>query len=192
MFKRLFFPLVSTALFIACAGEVHKDTKAEVAQSIADGETVDGDVCVSNGWSEDGVCDSFCPDGDTTDCSGDEVVCDAFLEESNGVCSRDEADPCRSQDPDCQIECPAIYEEPDGECNEDPSDPCPTDPDCVACAEFIEEPNGVCERSDNDPCRFQDPDCDQACPAIAEEPDGVCNEEPGIPCPLDPDCPWNQ
>lgn len=193
MKKHLLFALLSATALYACAGDVQKQTKASVAQAIGAGEEVDGDVCTSNGWTEDGVCDSWCPDGDATDCGGDDVNCAAFIENADGVCSRPATDPCRSQDPDCDVQCPEIAELPDGECNEDLDDPCPTDPDCVACAEFIEEPNGVCERPATDPCIFQDPDCDDVdCPAIAEEADGACNEDPNEPCPTDPDCPWNQ
>jgi hypothetical protein len=34
----------------------------------------------------------------------EEVACLAFIEESDGVCSRFPLDPCKSQDPDCAID----------------------------------------------------------------------------------------
>ncbi len=160
MKNHLLFVLASVTL-LACAGDVQKDNKASVAQAIGAGEEVDGDVCTVNGWNDDAVCDSWCPDGDVSDCDDDGVVCATFIEIANGVCSRPADDPCRAQDPDC---------------NQD-------------CSEFIELANGVCERPANDPCIFQDPDCEEAvCPAIAEEPDGVCDEDPNTECPTDPDC----
>ena len=72
-------------------------------------------------------------------------------------------DPCISQDPDCVVVCAAYIEESDGVCSRDANDPCRSqDPDCdVACAEYIEEPDGECTRPSTDPCMFQDPDCNK-------------------------------
>ena len=108
-------------------------------------------------------------------------VCAAFIEESDGVCSRFPLDPCISQDPDCVPDagaCEAAGETfPDG--SEVPSGDSCNSCSCsagnvvctrigcepVACAEFIEEADGVCSRFPLDPCKFQDPDCADPAPA---------------------------
>jgi hypothetical protein len=195
MNKTILFALV-TATFAAaaCTSDVEPEpSKAEIAQAIADGESVPDDVCASQGWNDDSICDSFCPDGDVSDCSGDDVVCAAFVEEANGVCDRPETDPCISQDPDCSAQiCPAIAELPDGVCSEGPDEVCPTDPDCdnlVECPAIAELPDGVCNEDPNAICPT-DPDCEQvACLAYVEESDGVCDRPESDPCRFqDPDC----
>lgn len=97
------------------------------------------------------------------------VACLAYVEESDGVCSRDPNDPCISQDPDCSRQdggtvCAAYSEESDGKCGRSATDPCRfQDPDCTdggtVCALYVEESDGVCKRAGTDPCRQQDPDC---------------------------------
>ncbi len=96
------------------------------------------------------------------------VACLAYIEESDGVCSREANDPCKGQDPDCVdggTACAEYLEESDGTCGRADDDPCMfQDPDCgggggVVCAAYVEESDGVCKRSDADPCRSQDPDC---------------------------------
>ncbi len=97
-----------------------------------------------------------CPDGEVPTANGlcygpcvpkelcaepEPVVCAAYIEESDGVCSRAADDPCRSQDPDCVDDGGAI------------------------CLEYIEAPDGVCGRASDDPCIFQDPDCSETQPA---------------------------
>jgi len=102
-------------------------------------------------------------------------VCAAFIEESDGVCSRFPLDPCIAQDPDCVPdagECEAAGQSfPDGgvvpsgdscnSCSCSGGNVVCTRIGCepVACAQFIEEADGVCSRFPLDPCQFQDPDC---------------------------------
>jgi hypothetical protein len=130
------------------------------------------------------TCQTFapvtCPDGQVPTvvdgCYGDcvdpaecaPVACLAYIEESDGACSRPENDPCKGQDPDCTdggVACDAYVEESDGMCSRAKDDPCMfQDPDCgegggVVCAAYVEESDGVCKRSETDPCRSQDPDC---------------------------------
>lgn len=158
------------------------------------------DVCADNEWYGDGECDFWCPSADS-DCAGtDDIVCAAFVEDSDGVCRRSPMDPCRSQDPDCDVACVdlPIFPGTDGVCEYDPADPCMAsrDRDCdpIYCALYEEMPDGMCSRSDDDPCRSQDPDCDAnppiQCRAIAQLPDGICSEDPTDPCVAlsDPDC----
>jgi hypothetical protein len=103
------------------------------------------------------------------------VNCAAFIEQSDGVCSRFPLDPCISQDPDCSSDagsCEAAGQTfPDGSavpsgdsCNScscgDGSVICTLalcEP--VACAAFLESSDGVCSRFPLDPCKSQDPDC---------------------------------
>jgi hypothetical protein len=103
------------------------------------------------------------------------VVCAAFLEESDGVCSRFPLDPCRSQDPDCGeggASCEVAGQTfPDGSAvpSGDSCNSCGCNDGSVACTEvacepvfcalFVEESDGVCSRFPLDPCISQDPDC---------------------------------
>ncbi len=131
------------------------------------------------------TCQTFaevtCPDGqvptfvdgcygpcvDKNECAP--VACLAYVEVSDGTCSRADNDPCKSQDPDCDdgggTVCAAYIEESDGTCSRSADDACIfQDPDCsggggVACAEYIEQSDGKCNRASDDPCIFQDPDC---------------------------------
>jgi len=126
-----------------------------VSCEIVEPVCADGEVPTANG-----LCYGPCvPKDQCADPGG--VVCAAYIEEPDGVCSRPADDPCRSQDPDCNVACPEIIEEPDGVCSRPDTDPCRgQDPDCVvACTLIIEESDGVCGRPENDPCKFQDPDC---------------------------------
>jgi hypothetical protein len=128
---------------------------SNVACEIVEPTCGEGEVPTANGF-----CYGPCvPKDQCADPGG--VVCAAYIEESDGVCSRAEGDPCRSQDPDCDVACTLIIEESDGVCSRADNDPCRgQDPDCdVACAEYIEEPDGECTRPASDPCKFQDPDC---------------------------------
>jgi hypothetical protein len=137
-------------------------------QSFPDGSAVpSGDSCNS----------CSCADGSVvcTLALCEPVACAAFLELSDGVCSRFPLDPCISQDPDCSLDtgsCDAAGQTfPDGS-------PVPSGDSCnscscsdgsvictlalcapVACALFIEESDGVCSRFPLDPCQSQDPDC---------------------------------
>src|SRR5688572_24819885 len=114
---------IFAALFVlvaGCSGATTNDddtTEGElerkrIAAEQAAAGTSSGDACAQNGWYGDEVCDSFCVETDT-DCvmpdpggggGSDPVVCAAFLETENGVCSRPDDDPCRMQDPDCNDE----------------------------------------------------------------------------------------
>jgi hypothetical protein len=154
------------------------------------------------------ICDSLpptCADGEVPSIQGgcwgvcvpkDEcadpppVACDSYLEASDGVCSREEGDECRFQDPDCDVACLAYIEESDGVCSREPTDPCRgQDPDCETCVVVDEESDGVCSRQPDDLCRYLDPDCDVACAEYIEEPDGECSRPPTDPCKSqDPDC----
>ncbi len=132
------------------------DTSKIICQTFAPVECPEGQVpAVVDG------CYGGCVNAD--ECAP--VACLAYVEESDGVCSRAENDPCKSQDPDCgdggPTACDAYVEASDGECTRKDDDACRfQDPDCdVACAEYIEESDGVCSRPDTDPCRSQDPDC---------------------------------
>ncbi len=147
----------------------------EVAgQTFADGAGVpSGDSCNSCGCNDGSV---IC-----TLALCEPVLCAAFIEEPDGVCSRFPLDPCRSQDPDCDeggSTCEVAGQTfPDGSavpsgdsCNScgcnDGSVAC-TEVACepVACALFVEESDGVCSRFPLDPCISQDPDCLQPAPA---------------------------
>lgn len=217
-------------LMVACSGgqttgghgeQSTLELKRAAAEAHAKGQKPNGDVCATNGWYGDGECDTFCQDADTTDCVVDPdpgPVCAAFIELSDGVCSRPIDDPCRGQDPDCtdvppQCEgIPLIAYPSDGVC--DPADPCSTDwdPDCSVepdpphCGYLIEGPlprDGVCMVDPNNPCaEIEDPDCRDeppVCPPAASAPgiaapafpfDGVCHVDPNDPCVEmnDPDC----
>ena len=223
--KTMYLTSLVVLLMTACSGghtqggeepgQSQNELKRIAAQETAAG-MADGDVCGQNRWYGDGVCDTFCQDADLMDCGVGcgGVVCAAFIEESNGYCSRRDDDPCISQDPDC-----------DGDV---PIGPTPyPGPDPVACAAIAEIGDGVCKRDPADPCRFQDPDCavdlpgepvpvdppmgggsspgspgggggstpsDPGIPPIAcaeyiELSDGVCKRDPTDPCIFqDPDC----
>jgi hypothetical protein len=171
MFRKLGW-LAAACWVVACSGATTEEpvlNKAKVAQG--DVET-NGDACAEQKWYGDGECDTFCEKKDT-DCvavPGEPVLCAAFIEESDGKCSRPEDDYCRMQDPDCKV----TTTEPD---------------DGVACALYVEKSDGKCSRSEEDPCKSQDPDCIQTgCPAIAMLPDGKCEERPDDVCWSDPDC----
>jgi hypothetical protein len=118
------------------------ETKAGVAAASAQGAT-QGDPCAKYGWYGDGECDTFCATTDT-DCvpdnSGSPIFCAAFIEASDGRCSRPDRDPCRFQDPDCSASCGGTGHRGD-------------------CALVAELPDGKCSRPSSDVCRFQDPDC---------------------------------
>jgi hypothetical protein len=129
----------------------------------------------------------------------DPVVCAAYIEASDGKCSRPASDPCRGQDPDCGQSTP-----PSG--GTGGSGP-------VACPAIAELPDGVCSLPASDPCRSIDPDCGGgtggnsgsggsassgggvgssggvACAEYIEQPDGVCSRAADDPCIFqDPDC----
>lgn len=177
------------------------DAKLEARSRLASADYVPQpgeDVCADNAWYGDGECDHWCPMADN-DCD-ENVVCAAYIEESDGLCRRAAQDPCRGQDPDCDVSCvEPNFPGPDGVCAFDRTDPCVAqrDPDCndgVTCARYIEMSDNVCSRPESDKCRFQDPDCNDIgpieCPAIAQFPDGVCSPDPNDPCVAlsDPDC----
>lgn len=107
---------------------------SNVSCEIVEPTCADGEVPTASGY-----CYGPCVPKDQ--CAPQGVACAAYIEESDGVCSRPETDPCRSQDPDCVGG------------GSDPGD------DDVACAEYIEESDGECSRPASDPCKFQDPDC---------------------------------
>jgi hypothetical protein len=138
-------------------------------QSFPDGSEVpSGDAC--------NRCN--CDDGaiTCTEIACEPVVCDEFVEDFDGVCSRFPLDPCLFQDPDCggsaNGSCetagqsfPNRSEIPSGDtCNScgcyDGTVIC-TELACepVFCAELVEESDGVCSRFPLDPCISQDPDC---------------------------------
>jgi hypothetical protein len=141
----------------------------EVAgQSFPDGSAVpSGDSCNS----------CFCTDADVacTRALCEPVVCAAFVETPDGVCSRFPLDPCISQDPDCREDdgsCEAAGQTfPDGSAvpSGDSCNSCACNDGSVictlalcepaVCTEFLEAPDGVCSRFPLDPCKFQDPDC---------------------------------
>lgn len=183
-------------------GKTRAQLKKQAAENVASGDTPTSDVCGDNDWYGDGQCDTFCQDTDTVDCApdcGGGVVCAAFIEESNGYCSRRADDPCIGQDPDCSGSVP-----PSG--GDDP----------IACPAIAEVGDGVCKRPDTDPCRSIDPDCPVddpgvptdpgqgggsepgnpgaptepiACAEYIEQPDNVCKRDPADPCIFqDPDC----
>lgn len=185
-------------------GKTRAQLKKEAADAKAAGDTPTSDVCGDNDWYGDGQCDTFCNATDSVDCApdcGGGVVCAAFIEESDGACTRDAGDPCIGQDPDCAGSTP-----PSG--GDEP----------IACPAIAEVGNGVCDRPANDPCRFIDPDCATsddpgvptdpgmgggsqpgnpggmptdpvACAEFIEQPDNVCKRDPADPCIFqDPDC----
>jgi hypothetical protein len=131
------------------AGGQELEKKRIAAEASDSGDSGGSDPCEVNAWYGDGECDSFCAEADAdctpSDPGEDPIVCATFLETSDGVCSRPDDDPCRSQDPDCTGD----------------------DDEPVACTLIAEESDGVCGRPDEDPCRFQDPDCVDTSP-----PDG--------------------
>jgi hypothetical protein len=192
-------------LMVACSGgqtsggdggQANANLKKAAAEAQGKKDPPPGDICAKNAWYGDGECDAFCQDYDSSDCTPDQdgVVCAAFIEESNGFCSRKVGDPCISQDPDCgpdstdppaddPIICPAIALEPDGVCTTDPSNPCLfyEDPDCNAGTGA----GGANTGGGSTPTDPGTPAC-----KIAPEPaDGVCSRLPSDPCvAADPDC----
>lgn len=195
-----------------------KSDTLELKKAAAAGTTPStGDVCATEAWYGDGVCDTFCSQADS-DCvpDGNTTVCADFVI-SDGKCARPESDPCRFQDGDCAatdpggdgVVCTAISESSDGVCTRPESDPCRSqDPDCsppdengggTYCAAISEEPDGVCKRPATDPCRAQDPDCRTpgegnggdtgGCIAVIEQSNGKCERPASDPCrSIDPDC----
>jgi hypothetical protein len=103
------------------------------------------------------------------------VFCAAFVEESDGVCSRFPLDPCISQDPDCVPQGQAcevagqVFPDGSGVPSGDSCNSCGCNDGSVictlalceevACLLFVEESDGVCSRFPLDPCKSQDPDC---------------------------------
>jgi hypothetical protein len=160
MRRRFLFALTMTLAgcggSTAGGGDSALTSKSEAATKVASGESI-GNACSANHWYGDGACDTFCPDEDT-DCvaAGEPVVCDSFLEVSDGKCGRADSDPCRSQDPDCDGQ--GTPSNP-GTTNPDPGKPGVAPDEPTYCAAISEVPNGKCGRAADDPCRFQDPDC---------------------------------
>jgi hypothetical protein len=112
-------------------------------------------VCPAIAQEADGICPKYDTDEDPCafyqdpDCTGTGTdpmpgdpgetppspgtpSCKVAPEAADGVCSREQNDPCLAADPDCVP---------------------------VACAAYIEQPDNVCKRKPTDPCIFQDPDC---------------------------------
>jgi hypothetical protein len=109
-----------------------------------------GIICTAIAQEADGVC-PFGPD---------ERPADPCLYYQDPDCMASGGTGSSPSEPTTPV-CKAVPAPSDGTCSREPSDPCRSlDPDCdVACAEYIEVSDGVCKREPNDPCIFQDPDC---------------------------------
>ncbi len=172
-------------------GEKQLELKRQAASSASQPS---GDVCSENDWYGDGACDMFCKDRDV-DCSVNDVVCLAYIEEPNGACEREPGDPCVGQDPDCSgltdpIVCAAIAMVRDGVCQTDPKNPCLRyqDLDCANAGETTPsepDPGGGSIPGDPGPGGGDTP---AGCILIYEVPNGVCSGDPQDPCMQDPDC----
>jgi hypothetical protein len=197
--------LCLSALYLsACGGDGNDDppaspeqdeAKVQVRASLDDSDEANDQSC-DPAWAGDGVCDSFCPEGDVEDCA---IACPAIWSPADGNC--DESDPCGPfTDEDCQsppddddpIACTEFWTEADGVC--DWTKPCATvqDEDCqeacvppsskdVACIAIAYETNGDCEAAAG--CEANDPvDCHACLGAQPGEP-GESGENDGIACP---------
>ena len=75
-------------LAAACGTPQDKDplTKAE-AQALLDGGNADDTICVDNGFDDDGVCDDWCPDGDSLDCAVSNQCADGDMKDADDGCN---------------------------------------------------------------------------------------------------------
>lgn len=72
----------------ACGGVTTKDTltKSE-AQALLNSGDADDTVCTDNGFNDDGVCDDWCPDGDTADCPTSNRCTDGETKDADDGCN---------------------------------------------------------------------------------------------------------
>jgi hypothetical protein len=123
------------------------------------------------------------------------LVCDLFLEASDGVCSRSALDPCIFQDPDCGAPAGGL-----GDAGTGPdagSDTEPAAADCEVAGQIFPDQADVPSGDDCNSCGCNDGSvactdiaCDPVfCAELLEEADGVCSRFPLDPCiAQDPDC----
>ncbi len=212
MDKNWLLIFVLAALGGACGDSGNNDTAADQSKLKRDARArlssgsvaSSSDPCANNSWYEDGECDAWCPEGDSSDCTDGDgpIVCALFFTEADGKCDRD--DPCGPvQDADCQtsgggsdgsepVVCTAIHFETNGKCEaakgcerSDPDD-CAGD---LACPEIWSPADGVCDRTDpcgtatDEDCAGQsepgDPGTGIACIEIAYATNGQCEAAPG-------------